>query len=255
MARRPRINAAGYPAHVVLRGIDRRAIFFGDDDYRYFLDKLAVLSAEESVAVSAYVLMTNHVHLLLTPETDTGVTHVMKRLGQRYVQYVNRLYARSGTLFEGRFRSSLIEADAYLLACQRYIELNPVRAGLVHAPGEYQWSSYRANALGAHDPVVTMHPLLAALGASGPQRQAAYRALFAEKLDQELLERIRGAVNSGFVLGNERFEQQIAEMLGRRTWRGAPGRPRKKPSGEKPDRLSGSGYRGLTPFFEEGRGE
>ncbi|MEA3277135.1 MAG: transposase [Pseudomonadota bacterium] len=123
--------------HVILRGIDRSAIFFADDDYRRFLALLAEVGASASVTVHAYVLMTNHVHLLMTGSSDNGVSAAMKGAGQRYVQYVNRTYQRTGTLFEGRFRSSLVEADPYLLACQRYIELNPVRIGMVEAPGDY----------------------------------------------------------------------------------------------------------------------
>jgi len=231
MPRRPRIAIAEYPMHVVLRGVDRCAIFFSDGDCRYFLDKLAERATAESVDVHAFVLMTNHIHLLMTPKADAGVSSLMKGLGQRYAQYVNRTYQRTGTLFEGRFRSSLVEADAYLLACQRYIELNPVRAGMVQNPGEYSWSSYRANALGEANPVVTAHSTFTALGDSDKQRQASYRELFADSPSEDLLERIRDTVNGGFVLGNARFERQIAAMLGRRTWKGSPGRPRRGRSG------------------------
>jgi putative transposase len=131
-------------------------------------------------------------------------------------------------LFEGRFRSSLIEADACRLACQRYIELNPVRASMVRAPGEYPWSSYRANALGKADPLVTQHALYRALADSEEARLAAYRRLFENVLSAELLGRLRDCTNGGFVFGSPRFEQQVAAMVGRRTWRGSPGRPRKQ---------------------------
>jgi len=228
MPRRPRIVAAGYPMHVILRGIDRAAVFFDDDDRRFLLQTLATVAAEESVAVHAYVLMTNHVHLLMTAAHDDGVAALMKRVGQRYVQHVNRIYQRSGGLFEGRFRSSLIDADAYLFACQRYIELNPVRAAMVGAPGEYPWSSYRANALGGPDPVVTPHALYGQLAGSDEARLAAYRGLFEDVLSAELLRRLRDCTKGGFVLGSSRFERQIAAMLGRRTWKGSPGRPRKE---------------------------
>jgi putative transposase len=149
----------------------------------------------------------------------------MKGVGQRYVQYVNRTYRRIGPLFEGRFRSSLVEADGYLLACQRYIELNPVRAGMGAAPADYPWSSYRANALGADDPVLAPHPLYLVLGDSPERRQAAYRTLFADRLSEELLTRIRESVNGGDVLGHSRFAREVAAMLGRRTWKGSHGRP------------------------------
>ena len=226
MPRRARIVAAGYPMHVILRGIDRAAVFFADEDRRLFLEWLGAIAAAEGVALHAYVLMTNHLHLLMTPARREGVPAVMKRLGQRYVQHVNRTYRRTGALFEGRFRSALIEADTYLLACQRYIELNPVRASMVAAPGDYPWSSYRANALGASDSLVMPHALYQALGGSEDVRLAAYRGLFEDVLDAELLQRLRACTNGGFVLGSPKFERQIAAMLGRRTWRGAPGRPR-----------------------------
>jgi putative transposase len=213
--------------HAILRGIDRGAIFFADTDDRIFLDALADQAAAELVRVHAYVLMTNHVHLLMTPATDLGPSLLMKGLGQRYVQHVNRTYARTGTLFEGRFRSSIIEGDTYLLACHRYIELNPVRAQMVEEPGDYPWSSYGANALGRADPVVSPHPLYSALHESDEGRRQAYRNLFADSLPESVLSAIRDATNGGFVLGSSRFEKQIAAMLGRRTWRGRLGRPKK----------------------------
>jgi putative transposase len=218
---------------VILRGVDRTAIFFAHEDNRYFLDKLAELAATESVAVHAYMLMTNHVHLLMTPETEDGLAKLMKGVGQRYVQYINRTHRRTGTLFEGRFRSSLVEADSYLFACQRYIELNPVRATMVEGPGNYPWSSYGANALGIADALITPHSLYHELGESDEQRQAAYRGLFEDAFSGDLLQRIRDTVNGGFVLGNAQFERQIAVMLGRRTWRGSPGRPKKGESDAK----------------------
>jgi putative transposase len=228
MPRRARIVIAGYPMHVILRGIDRAAVFFEDDDRSFFLESLGAVAAQEAVAVHAYVLMTNHLHLLMTPARDQGVAAVMKRVGQRYVQYVNQTYHRSGGLFEGRYRSSLIEADQYLLACQRYIELNPVRARMVEAPADYPWSSYRANALGGSDPVVTPHGLYRNLAESTDARLGAYRRLFDDCLSAELLQSLRDCTNGGFVLGSSRFARQIATMLGRRTWKGSPGRPPKQ---------------------------
>lgn len=249
MPRRARIVAAGFPMHVILRGIDRMAIFFVDDDKRYFLAKLAELAPAESVAVHAYVLMTNHVHLLMTSNINEGVSRLMKGLGQRYVQNINHRYGRTGTLFEGRFRSSMIEADAYLLACQRYIELNPVRAGMVEAPGDCHWSSYGANALGMTDATVTPHSIYTELAKSDEQRQCAYRTLFNDSLSDDLLKRIRDSANGGFVVGNARFERQIAAMLGRRTWRGSPGRPKKQESDDKPSSFASSTAR-RKPFTE-----
>jgi putative transposase len=149
----------------------------------------------------------------------------MKHLGQRYVQYVNRTCRRSGTLWEGRFRSCLIGEEDYFLGCQRYIELNPVRADMVKHPGEYQWSSYGYNAQGLANALIRPHALYKRLGRSIQKRQAAYRELFRYELDPGLVDEIRSATNGGYVLGTERLQKEIAEMLGRRTWRGSPGRP------------------------------
>ncbi len=180
---------------------------------------------------------TLHVHLLMTADDDHGVAATMKRLGQRYVQHVNRTYRRTGGLFEGRYRSSVIEADRYLLACQRYIELNPVRAVMVRTPGDYHWSSYRANALGGADPIVTPHAVYRELAPSAEARRRAYCRLFEDELRAETLQRLRECTNGGFVLGSGKFEQQIAAMVGRRTWKGSPGRPQKKEVGEEQQRL------------------
>jgi putative transposase len=230
MPRHARIIAPGFPMHIILRGIDRTAIFFAEDDYRVFATTLAALAERESVRVHAYVMMTNHVHLLMTPATDRGPARLMKGLGQRYVQYINRTYRRTGTLFEGRFRSALVEADGYLLACQRYIELNPVRARMVPTPEDYPWSSYRCNALGVADPVVAPHPRYLDLADADEARRSRYRGLFDDAIPQDMLTALRDATNGGFVLGSRRFQQQIATMVGRRTWPGASGRPRKAPA-------------------------
>jgi len=142
MPRRARLVAPGIPLHIIQRGNNRQACFFHDDDYSLYLDWLLDYSELAGCTMHAYVLMTNHVHLLLTPGTKESAGLLMKRLGQRYVQYVNRTYRRSGTLWEGRFRSCIAQEDIYLLICQRYIELNPVRAGMVRYPADYRWSSY-----------------------------------------------------------------------------------------------------------------
>jgi len=243
MSRRPRIAAAGYPMHVTLRGINRAAVFFDDDDRRFFLECLRTAAEDESVAVHAYVLMTNHVHLLMTTAEDNGLSAVMKRVAQRFVQYANRTYDRTGSLFEGRFRSALIEAAPYLLACQRYIELNPVRASMVPAPGDYPWSSYAANALGRADPVVTQHALYRKLARAKADRYSAYRQLFDEALSTEMLQSLRESTNGGYVLGSTEFQRKIASIVGRRTWKGLPGRPRKQ-----------SGARGKTGHRKTGAG-
>ncbi len=215
--------------HLIQRGNNRQACFFADQDRRVYLDGLAELAPLCGCAIHAYVLMTNHVHLLLTPEAAGSAAALMKRLGQRYVQYVNRTTRRSGSLWAGRFRSCPVQEEAYLLQCQRYIELNPVRAGMVRAPSAYPWSSYPANARGAADPVVSPHPLYLALGRSPAARQAGYRALFRGRLNANFLAAVRTTTNGNFVLGDSGFQARIAAALGRRVTPGKPGRPRKDP--------------------------
>ena len=225
MPRRPRLKLAGVPVHLIQRGNNRGACFFAEDDYQFYLDHLGEACKKYEVELHAYVLMTNHVHLLMTPIHGDGPSQVMKHLGQRYVQYINHTYQRSGTLWEGRFRSCLIGEEDYFLGCQRYIELNPVRADMVKHPGEYQWSSYGYNAQGFANALIRPHTLYKRLGRSILKRQEAYRELFRYELDPGLVDQIRSATNGGFVLGTERFQKEIAAMLGRRTWRGRPGRP------------------------------
>ena len=227
MPRRARIAIAGIPWHIIQRGNNRSACFFAEDDYRYFMNTLAEQAVKWQCAIHAYVLMTNHVHLLLTPQQQDSAATMMKHLGQRYVQYVNRTYRRSGTLWEGRFRSCLAQEDTYVLTCHRYIELNPVRAAMVENPAEYSWSSYRANALGEPGGLLTHHPDYLALGRSPNIRLEAYRELFQGPLDRTTVENIRCATNGNYVLGNQRFREEIAAMLKRRVTPGKSGRPRK----------------------------
>ena len=219
MPRRARLKFAGVPLHIIQRGNNRVACFFAEEDYRLYLRHLQELSQRFECGVHAYVLMTNHVHLLLTPAEADGASLLMKHLGQRYVQYVNRVYRGSGTLWEGRFKSSLVQRQDYLLKCQRYIELNPVRASMVPHPGDYPWSSYRANSNLCASALVTPHDGYNALGETPEQRAAAYRRLFQFELDEEVLKEIRIAANGGFALGNRRFKDEISVMLGRRVER------------------------------------
>ena len=228
MPRRARIALADVPLHVIQRGNNRQACFFTDDDYRFYLDQLRQCAQRAGCAVHAYVLMTNHVHLLLTPSEADAAGRLMKLLGQRYVQHVNRLYRRSGTLWEGRFRSCIVQDEAYLLGCSRYIELNPVRAGMVAHPSEYRWSSYRANAAGEADGLIEAHPIYMALGRQVQERQEAYRELFRHEIEPGLVDDIRRATNGNFTLGNERFVAEAAAALGRRAIPGTSGRPRKR---------------------------
>ena len=225
MPRRARLILPNVPLHLIQRGNNRAVCFYAEDDYCVYLDGLARAARDTGCAVHAYCLMTNHVHLVVSPASAAGAGALMKQLGQRYVQYINRSYRRSGTLWEGRFRSCLLHAEDYLLACQRYVELNPVRAGMVEHPASYRWSSYRANTQGETLPGLTPHPLYLALGVAPEARQAAYRELFRTALEPGLVDELRCATNGNYALGNARFHAETAAALGRRTQRGVAGRP------------------------------
>ena len=227
MPRRARLALAGIPWHIVQRGNNRGVCFHAEEDYQFYLHDLKTFAERFGCAVHAYVLMTNHVHLLLTPQAESSAGLMMKHLGQHYVQYINRSYRRSGTLWEGRFRSCLTQTEDYVLACYRYIELNPVRAGMVTKPQDYRWSSYHANGLGKPNAILSPNPEYTRLGSADSDRRQAYRALFRAHMDEALVEEIRSATNGNYALGSERFQKQIEVALGRRAARGAAGRPRK----------------------------
>ena len=216
MARLPRFILPGQPQHVIQRGNNREPIFIADDDYHFYQDKLVAACNKHQCDVCAYVLMTNHVHLLITPHTEQGISKVMQMLGRYYVQYFNHTYQRTGTLWEGRYKATLIDSDHYLLACCRYIELNPVRAGMVEHPSEYPWSSYRGNALGKQNVMVTAHELYHELGRNPKEREKAYRCLFDSPMDDKTLKEIREATNKAWVLGDDRFKDKIERLLNRR---------------------------------------
>ncbi len=225
MPRRARLARAGIAWHVIQRGNNRSACFYADEDYRFYLDTLHEQAQKHGCEIHAYVLMTNHVHLLMTPARTDSAALTMKHLGQRYVQYVNRTYRRSGTLWEGRFKSCLAQDEHYVLACYRYIELNPVRADMVKHPGEYRWSSYRANAYGESNIMLTQHAQYRSLGDDEQVRQKNYRDLFAGQMDSGLVEEITDATVGNYVLGNSRFAEEVELALGRRAVRGKAGRP------------------------------
>ena len=226
MPRRPRIQLDGVPLHIVQRGHNGEPCFFGEEDYSSYLHWLGEALGEAQCALHAYVLMTNHVHLLLTPKKAEAVPRLIMSLGRRYVQYINRTRGRTGTLWESRYKSSVVQADTYLLTCQRYIEHNPVRAALVGDPAHYRWSSYRHNALGAVDERITPHALYLAMGSNDKARQAAYRALYRAHLDGATIADIRLALNQNQPLGNSRFYAKIERIIGTRREARARGRPR-----------------------------
>jgi putative transposase len=216
MPRRARLRAAGIPWHIVHRGHDRQRCFFAPEDNAFYLNQLAQLSTEHDCRVHAYVLMTNHVHLLVTPGTEQAASRLMKDLAQRVTQRTNKSRSRSGSLWEGRFRSSLIEARRYLLACYRYIELNPVRAGLVTAARAYAWSSYRANAEGEFSPLITPHEEYLALAPEPGERLAAYRGLFGSDIDHRECAFIRERTHGGFAIASPDYALHLASVAGNR---------------------------------------
>lgn len=217
MARLPRYVLPGQPQHVIQRGNNRSVTFFAEEDYSFYRECLKEACDKHGCAVHAYVLMTNHVHLLLTPDNPSSIAKTMQSVGRRYVQYVNYTYRRTGTLWEGRYKATLIDSEQYLLTCSRYIELNPVRAGIVAHPGDYPWSSYRAHAQGQSDTLIQNHPLYLALGRTDSTRQESYRALFKAQLDSATVNLIREATNKAWALGSDRFREEIEAALQRRT--------------------------------------
>ncbi len=228
MPRRSRLNLIEVPQHLIQRGNNRQATFFAEDDYRRYLEWLADAAAKYECRIHAYVLMTNHVHLLASTARSDGLSLMMQYVGRHFVRYINRSYHRSGTLWEGRFRASLVDTATYFLRCCRYIECNPVRAGMVLSPEEYRWSSYRAHALGVSDELLAMHEQYERLGRSDQQRQQAYRDLFRAELDARELSEIRDTANRGWPLGSDRFKDGIERALNcaaRPPLRGRPPKP------------------------------
>lgn len=227
MPRQPRYFVPDIPQHVIRRGVDRQAVFFQPDDYGLYLDSLGDAAAQYECQIHAYVLMTNHTHLLVTPATGQSLPLLMQAMGRSYVQTLNKRYNRTGPLWQGRYKACLVQDDRYLLTCHKYIEFNPVRAGLVPAPGDYPYSSFACNATGKANALITTHPVYESLANEPKHRQAAYRRLFADSITPETLATIRRTTNACLVLGNDRFKDQIEAMLGRSVRPGKSGRPRK----------------------------
>jgi len=227
MARLPRIVVPGLPIHVIQRGNNRQAIFFSEEDFHKYLYELALSSEEYGCFIHAYVLMTNHVHILLTPSTETSLSLTMQSIGRKYVRYINSTYQRSGTLWEGRYKSALVESEQYFLTCSRYIELNPVRAGMVKTPSQYKWSSYASNALGKKENHLTQHELYKRLGKNDLMRQKAYKALFKEYIEIGAVDVIRESTQKNTIIGDSRFQDEIKVMLKRRVIKYTHGGDRK----------------------------
>lgn len=235
MPRALRIAIPGQPLHLIQRGNNRSRCFVDDQDRERYKRILGESSERTACAIHAYVLMTNHVHLLITAQDALSPSRMMQALGRRYVRYFNERHDRTGTLWEGRFRSTLVDAERYFFACSRYIENNPVRAGLVTQPQHYAWSSHRRNAHGEADALVTSHDLYVALAKRRARRLDRYRALFTSAADVELDEAIRRATNSGSMLGDTRSRAAVGQSLGRPVTRVAHGGDRRSASFRRGD--------------------
>ena len=230
MPRKPRFFLPDIPAHIVQRGHSRAPVFFEDQDYRAYLNWLTEAANRYECEIHAYVLMTNHIHILATPKEKQSISRMMQYIGRRYVPYINNTYGKSGSIWEGRYKASLIHDEQYLLTCMRYIELNPVRANMTKTPGQYRWSSYHANALGADNELLIAHSLYLKLGSTGASRFEAYKSLFNGHIDKEELKEIRAAYQTGTPLGNESFKERIECKLKTKVGQARRGRPKRAPT-------------------------
>lgn len=248
MPRHARLRVAGHPCHVIQRGVNRSTCFADDHDRRVYLSLLRDQASRNDCAIHAYVLMTNHVHLLVTPRGEAGISNMMKGIGERYVPYFNRKHRRTGTLWEGRFRSNIVQSESYLFTCYTYIELNPVRARMVAAPGDYPWSSHTANTSSAPSRLITPHDLYLRLGGSPEERAAAYLRLFGAPSDDEI-RRIREAANGGFALSDAWFARQLQQRTTLPVTRRKRGRPKKSsPNENGAETFRPAGKSGLSLF-------
>ncbi|MCW9014219.1 MAG: transposase [Gammaproteobacteria bacterium] len=225
MPRRARMYLAGLPYHIVQRGNNREACFIEVENYLYYLELLREVSARYGMSLHAYCLMTNHIHLLVTPGTNTTISNTMKVVGSRYAQYINKKYNRTGTLWEGRHKSSLVQSDKYFLICSRYIELNPVAAGMVKSPEEYKWSSYHFNAWGDAG-WLTSHEEYNKLGNTREIRCSSYRELFSTHISDVDSVNIRKSVHYCQPTGDDRFKQQVESRYNITLGQMKRGRPR-----------------------------
>lgn len=228
MARLPRLSLPGYPHHVIQRGNNRQIIFTSAADYQVLLDLLYTNARKFDIAIHAYVLMTNHFHLLATPATDKALPQMMQAVGRSYVRYFNDLHARSGTLWDGRYRSTVIQADRYLLACMAYIDLNPLRAGMVAQAKDYPWSSHGHYAGLRLDKLITPHALFWSLGNTPFSREAAYCELVQTGVNTEQQMALTTSVLSGWALGEDSFVADLQKKTDRRVHIHQAGRPKAK---------------------------
>lgn len=225
MARLPRLTVPGYPHHIIQRGNNRQAIFAAAADYETLLSMLDEYARELHVALHSYVLMSNHFHLLATPDTVEGIPQMMQAVGRRYVRYFNQRQARTGTLWEGRYRSTLIQAERYLLACMVYIDLNPVRAGMELSPAAYPWSSHAHYVGLRNDKLVTPHPLYWEMGNTPFSRDAAYAQLVASGISAQQQAALTNSALRGWALGEPDYVADLQRRTERRVTRAQAGRP------------------------------
>ena len=228
MPRPSRLEPAGVALHVIQRGNNRAACFFGDIDRRFYLKCLAEYADRRGCAVHAYALMTNHVHLLVTPAEAGGVSLMLQDIGRRYVRIVNEVQVRTGTLWEGRFKSNLIDSETYLPTCHRYIELNPVRAGMALAPAEYPWTSHSYYAHGRPNKLISEHPVYLNLSATPEDRRDRFLSLFKKPFEERELTILRTAINRGWALGSDAFLDHMEAVSGRSVRPARRGRPPKE---------------------------
>lgn len=226
MARLPRYTIKNQPQHIIQRSLDNQKIFFEDQDYQYYHDCLEAAAYNYNLKIHAYVLMPDHTHILATPGNIDSVSRTLQSLGRNYVQYYNECYDAEGTPWEGRYRATVINPSEYMLTCSRYIELNPVRNGLVKNPKDHQWSSYANNADGKRDEMITASKQYSDLAKTDKGQASAYRALFKQKLSSETVDAITDATLHGWALGNAKFAQKIEKQCGRRSTPLPKGRPK-----------------------------
>ena len=229
MARLPRYVIPNQPQHIIQRGNNRQVIFADEVDYQVFRDALIEAAKKHGLQIHAYVWMTNHIHLLATPQFENSISKVFQSLGRKYVQYFNNTYKRSGTLWEGRYRATVVDSEQYLLKVMRYIELNPVRAGMVAHPADYPWSSYAFNAQGSaglNYDWIQPHAEYLHLGQTNTERQNSYQDLFKAEIASTDLAQIRDSTHKGWALGSQKFKGEIELITKRQTSSKGLGRPK-----------------------------
>ena len=226
MARQPRYTIKNQPQHIIQRSRDGLQIFFEEQDYQYYHDCLEAAAYNYNLKVHAYVLMPDHVHILASPGNSDSIPRTLQSIGRNYVQYYNECHGNVGTPWEGRYRATVVDSKEYLLTCSRYIELNPVRAGMVKNPRDYPWSSYAHNAKGKTDELISAAIQYNELGSNGKDRARAYLAMFKDKLSKETVQTITDATIKGWALGDKKFGRRIEKLCGRRATPLPKGRPR-----------------------------